>query len=136
VRTIGRFVGIIQTPNDVYFDRDETWDWSTKITGNYVFPYQVDFSATYQVYNGFKGQRTNLFRTIGSAGNITLRMEPFGAEIGPARDSLNLRIARNFAMSKGSKIRASVEILNATNAANPWEHQLRVRSDLRSVGHD
>jgi hypothetical protein len=114
-------VGIIQTPNDLYFDRDKTWDWSTKITGNYVFPYQVDFSATYQVYNGFKGQRTNLFRTIGSAGNITLRMEPFGSQIGPARDSLNLRIARNFATSKTTKVRASVEILNATNAANPWD---------------
>src|SRR5204862_3268787 len=61
-------VGIIQTPNDQYFDRDKTWDWSTKVNANYVLPYQVNVSASYQVYNGFKGQRTNLFRTIGSAG--------------------------------------------------------------------
>lgn len=114
-------VGIIQTPNDQYFDRDTTWDWSVKLNANYMFPYKFDFSGTYQIYNGFKGQRTNLFRTIGSAGNITLRLAPFGAQEGPARDLLNLRVARNFAVSKQSKIRASVEILNALNSANPWD---------------
>ncbi len=114
-------VGIIQTPNDEYFDRDTTWDWSLKINGNYLLPWKIDLSGTYQIYNGVKGQRTNLFRTVGSAGNITLRMEPFGAQIGAARDLLNLRAAKTMALSKGSKLRASVEILNALNAANPWD---------------
>jgi len=114
-------VGIIQTPNDEYFDRDLTWDWSAKITGNYMLPWKFDLSGTYQVYNGVKGQRTNLFRTVGSAGNITLRLEPYGAQEGPARDSLNLRASRNFALQHNAKIRASVEILNALNSANPWD---------------
>ena len=114
-------VGIIQTPNDQYFDRDLTWDWSAKVTGNYMLPWKFDFSGTYQIYNGVKGQRTNLFRTVGSAGNITLRLEPYGAQEGPTRDSLNLRASRNFAMQRNTKIRASVEILNALNSANPWD---------------
>lgn len=114
-------VGIIQTPNDEYFDRDTTWDWSAKITGNYLLPWKFDLSGTYQIYNGVKGLRTNLFRTIGSAGNITLRLEPYGSQQGPARDLLNFRVARNFALNKGSKIRASVEVLNALNSANPWD---------------
>lgn len=113
-------VGIIQTPNDEYFNRDMTWDWNAKITGNYRLPLQFDASATFQVYNGFKGQRTNLFRTIGSAGNITLRLEPFGTQQGPVRDLLNLRFTRNFAMTAG-QLRASVEVLNALNVANPWD---------------
>src|SRR5262249_13189001 len=83
--------------------------------------YHFDLSGTYQVYNGVKGARTNLFRTIGSAGNITLRMEQFGDHIGAARDLLNLRIARNFGLPSGSRLRASVEILTALNAANPWD---------------
>jgi len=35
-------VGIIQTPNDQYFDRDTTWDWSLKINGNYLLPWKID----------------------------------------------------------------------------------------------
>jgi len=114
-------VGIIQTPNDLYYDMDLTWDWNAKITGNYLLPWKLDLSGTYQIYNGFKGQRTNLFRSVGSAGNITLRMEEFGAQIGAARDLLNLRVARNMSLSRSTKLRASVEILNALNAANPWD---------------
>ena len=48
-------------------------------------------------------------------------MEPFGAQIGAARALLNLRAAKTMSLSKGSKLRASVEILNALNAANPWD---------------
>jgi hypothetical protein len=113
-------VGIIQTPNDEYFDRDTTWDWNAKITGNYQLPLRIDLSGTYQLYNGVKGQRTNLFRTVASAGNVTLRLEPYGTQKGPVRDLLNLRVARNFKLGIG-QIRTSVEILNALNVANPWD---------------
>jgi hypothetical protein len=113
-------VGIIQTPNDEYFDRDTTWDWNAKLTGNYQLPLRIDLSGTYQLYNGVKGQRTNLFRTVASAGNLTLRLEPYGTQHGPVRDLLNLRVARNFKLGIG-QIRTSVEILNALNVANPWD---------------
>jgi hypothetical protein len=113
-------VGIIQTPNDQYFDRDTTWDWNAKLTANYRLPLQFDMSGSYTVYNGVKGQRTNLFRTIGAAGNITLRLEPYGAQQGPVRDLLNLKVARNFGLKLG-QIRTSVELLNALNVANPWD---------------
>jgi hypothetical protein len=112
---------VVTTPNDEYFAKDTTWDWQFKMTGSYELPYKVSLAGTYQVYNGIKGQRTNLFRSVASSGNITVRLEPYGFRSGPARDLLNLRIARDFVMARATRLRASVEVLNALNAANPWD---------------
>jgi hypothetical protein len=91
-----------------------------KLSGNYELPYQVSASASYTLYNGIKGARTFLFTGIPSANTVTLRLEPYGAYQGPVRDQLNLRFARNFQIGVARRLRASIEVLNATNAVSPW----------------
>jgi hypothetical protein len=113
--------GIITTPNQDYFPKDNTWEWGVKLTGHYRMPLQIETSATFQVYNGLKGARTFTFTGIPSQSTVTLRLEPYGTYSGPARDLLNLKFARTFAVSRTGRLRAGVEILNALNGASPWD---------------
>jgi outer membrane receptor protein involved in Fe transport len=111
---------IVTNPNQDYFPLDDTWNWQGKVTGNYDLPW-VSVSGSYQIYSPIKGQRTNLFRAIPSSGTVTLRMEPYGdTTSGASRGLLNLRIAKEFSRTVSSRLRLSLEILNAFNAASPW----------------
>jgi outer membrane receptor protein involved in Fe transport len=109
-----------QSPNDDYFNLDNTWTWQGRLTGSYELPWQISFSGTSQIYSGIKGQRTNLFRNIPSAGTVTLRMEPFGTTTGPMRALVNLRVARDLSGPWPGRLRFSVDVLNALNGAAPW----------------
>ena len=51
---------------------------------------------------------------------MTLRLEPFGARQGPARHSLNLRVAHNFELVRRHTLRAEVDVLNALNTNVAW----------------
>jgi hypothetical protein len=110
----------IQTnPNQLLFPVDTTWVWQGRLTGNYRLPWQFDVSATYNLYNGLYGQRTETY-VLPNAGSITIPVERYGAEEGPIRALMNLRFARNFRTERWGLFRPSVELLNALNSAAPW----------------
>jgi hypothetical protein len=109
----------IQTnPNQLYFPLDSTWPWQARLTGNYQLPWRFDVSATMNIYNGLRGQRTETY-VLPNAGSITIPVESYGSTEGPIRDLLNLRIAWSLKRERGS-LRPNFEILNATNSAAPW----------------
>lgn len=113
--------GIPASPNDEYFNLDETWDWQGRLTSNYDLPWNLSLSGMYVIFNGVQGQRTVLFRGIPSASTVTLRMEPYGTQSGPVRPLLNLRVAKAIAgVGTSGQLRLSLEILNALNSAAPW----------------
>jgi hypothetical protein len=121
-------VGIPNTPNDEYFPLDETWDWGYKISGNYRFPYKVMLSGVFDIQPGLKGQRTNVFRAADPDGGtplrqlstVTLRLEPFGTQIGPIRPTANLRLSKFLRLGKGD-IQLSLDALNAFNTNTFWD---------------
>jgi hypothetical protein len=109
----------IQTnPNQLLFPLDSTWAWQARVSGNYRLPLRFDVSATLNVYNGLRGQRTGVY-VLPNAGSITIPMEAYGATDGPRRDLLNLRLAWVLKGARGT-LRPNLEILNATNSAAPW----------------
>jgi len=110
------------SPNDDLFNVDNTWDWQSKFTGSYELPRAISVAATYQVYNGIKGQRTYIFRNIPTATQVTLRLEEYGATTAPVRSLLNLRFAKDMRMAAlgAGRLRASVELMNMTNSSAPW----------------
>ena len=120
-------VGTIQSPNDNYFPLDETWNWVYKLNGTYRLPYDVLVSGLFDLQPGIRGQRTYVFRAADPNGGpslqgqstVTLRLEPFGAEIGPIRPSLNLRVAKVVPLPRG-RLQVSVDALNALNTNAFW----------------
>jgi len=110
----------IQTnPNQLLFPTDTTWAWQARVTGNYRLPWKFDVSATYNLYNGLLGERTETY-VLPNAGSITIPVERYGAQEGPIRALMNLRFARNFRTEKHGLFRPNVELLNALNSAAPW----------------
>jgi Carboxypeptidase regulatory-like domain len=112
--------GIAATPNQDYFPKDTTWEWQAKLTGSYEFPYKVNTSASFTAYSGVQGARTFTFTGIPSASTVALRLEPYGAYAGPVRELLNVKVARDFATGGNTRLRGSVEVLNALNSVSPW----------------
>lgn len=116
-------VPIVVNPNQNYFPVDNSWIWQARLTGNYNLKWRFDISGTYQFYNGLQGQRTDTFLSknvaIPVAGTIVVPVEPFGAQTGPVRSLLNLRLAKDF-FSDSHKLRLYMEGLNLTNNASSW----------------
>jgi hypothetical protein len=110
---------VITTPNQLLFPLDTTWAWQGRLTGNYKLPWSFDISATYNLYNGIYGQRTETY-VLPNAGAVTVPVELYGSETGPIRALLNLRFARNFKSERFGMFRPNVELLNALNSAAPW----------------
>ena len=107
------------SPNELLFPLNTTWTWQGRMSGNYRLPFKFDIAGTLQIYNGLQGQRTETY-SLPNAGSVTVPVEPFGAETGPIRGLLNLRLARDFHTEKWGTLRPGVEILNTTNSAAPW----------------
>jgi hypothetical protein len=120
-------VGTIQSPNDNYYPIDETWNWVYKVNGTYRFPYDIMVSGLFDLQPGIRGQRTYVFRAADPNGGpalqgqstVTLRLDPYGSEVGPIRPSLNLRAAKVFRLPKG-RLQLSVDALNALNTNTFW----------------
>jgi hypothetical protein len=120
-------VSIPASPNDEYFPIDETWDWGYKVTGNYRLPYDVMFSGVFDIQPGVKGQRTYVFRSADPDGGtplrqlatVTLRLEPYGSQIGPVRSTANLRLSKFVNLRRG-QLQLSLDALNAFNTNTFW----------------
>ena len=111
--------GIEETPNEAYFNVNDTWSWQAKMTGSIELPYEMSLNGTAQIYNGLPGARTARFRTPN--GNVTLRMEPLGAQSSGARPVLNTRLSKNLSLGGGqSRVRLSLDLLNILNNSSPW----------------
>jgi hypothetical protein len=119
--------GVYQNPNDEFFPLDETWGWEGNVSGTYRMPYDLSVSAFLQSQAGFKGQRTNIFRTadpdggtpIRQNGNTTIRLEPYGSQSLSPFNILNLRANKDFRLSQGRRLSFDFDIFNLLNSATP-----------------
>jgi hypothetical protein len=113
-------IGIPQSPNDNLFNIDNTWEWSYRASGTAKAPLGFNASAVFSISSGTPGQRTYLFRSSPQSGTLTVPLEPFGTETGPARADLDLRAAKEFNAGKGRRFEVAVDLFNALNANAAW----------------
>jgi hypothetical protein len=118
--------GLPQSPNDLLYPIDNTWNWVYKINGSYRLPYDVLFSGVFDVQPGIRGQRTYTFTNTDGTGpkfpsvsNITVRLSNVGDYLGPTRASANLRVSKLFSMNQ-KNLRLSIDLLNAFNSNAFW----------------
>jgi hypothetical protein len=122
-----RQVGIVQSPNDEYFNLDETKNPYFKINGNYVLPWDIRTSAVWELQPGIKGQRTTVYRAADPDGGpsftqqttITVRSEPFGATRGRVRSIANFRVAKLFNV-RSARMQVQMDVFNILNSNVEW----------------
>lgn len=109
--------GVPTNPNLEFFNLDTSAPWSVRISGSYNLPWHWDVSTQLIVQNGLLGARTATYN-LPNSGSLALRVDDVVTR-GPARQNLNLRIAREVAVRR-QRYRLSAEILNATNNSSPY----------------
>jgi len=113
-------------PQDYFFALDETWGWAGNFEVSYRLPFDLLVAANMQSKKGAMGQRTVLFRTVDPDGGTpisqlstaTIRMEPYGAEVGPPLNVLNFRGSKDIRV-RGGKLGFGVDVFNALNSNAP-----------------
>jgi len=115
-----------ENPNQEYFPKDETTDWAGNISGSYLFPGDVRVAAFLISKSGQKGARTHIFRSADPDGGtplrqlstVTLRLEPWGTQRGPAITNFNLRGSKDFRFA-GMTMGIDIDAYNLFNSAAP-----------------
>ena len=121
-------VGIPSSPNDDYFPIDETWDLG--LQGDRAATASrttSSFSGVFDMQPGVSGSaRTSSAppiptagRRCGSCRTVTLRLEPYGEQVGPMRPAANLRLSKFLKLPKG-QLQLSLDALNAFNTNTFW----------------
>lgn len=103
-------------PNQTLYPIDDTWDWSGKLMGTYLAPWDVQVSALYNFLAGTPGYRTYQFRSIAQAGTLTVPLEEYGARRTDAQHVVNLRAARAVSLGAGKRLTFAAQVFNAFNS--------------------
>jgi hypothetical protein len=113
-------------PN-IFFPLDETWAYATTVSGSYRLPGDVQLSGLLQSKTGVRGQRTYTFRSVDPNGGpaikqlntVTLALEPFGAEKGPALNVLDLRASKRLSVGGSRRVEVEFDVFNILNSSAP-----------------
>ena len=102
-------------PNAEIFTGNHTWEWQTRLSGSYLFPYGVQASANFVNQSGAPWARTVSVTGGKQIPSITVRVEPIGTERIPSANLLNLRLEKGFRINTGQKIVVRGQVYNALN---------------------
>jgi hypothetical protein len=104
-----------QDPNAEIFAANNTWEWLSRVSGSYLFPYGILTSVRYEARNGLKWARTAILDGGRQIPNITVRVEELGARQLKNIHLLNLRAEKRFGMGSGRELQVRTNLYNVTN---------------------
>ncbi len=111
--------GIVESPNDLLFPVNDTWDWNWKMALNRELPWSTSVSASWVISKGIIGQRTFIFRNLPQSSTLTLPVEAFGELDTPNRGIVNIRGTKGWTIG-GKRLRLALDVLNLLNASPPY----------------
>src|SRR5262249_53622639 len=112
----GTAIGVPEfTPNAEINTADTTWEWLTRISGSYLFPYDIQVSANFQSISGDTWGRTVSVKAP-QVGTFDLRVEPIGFRNTGTANTTGLQIEKTFRVRPGHRASAGLNILNLFNA--------------------
>lgn len=109
--------GARTNPNAEINSTDSTWEWNSRISGSYQFPYGIRFGANYQIRSGRPFARTHLFTGGQTIPSIVLNAEPFGARRLSNIHIVDLRAEKTFNIGAGRRVITRLNLFNALNAS-------------------
>ena len=104
------------TPNAEINEANDTWEWVARLSGAYIFPYAITFSANMENRSGAAQARSVLFRGGRQIPTLALNVEPLGSMQLPPIRSLDLRAEKTFRLPNGHTFKPRLNVYNALNA--------------------
>lgn len=102
-------------PNAEIFATNKTWEWLGRVSGAYIFPLDIQFSANFEHRSGDPWARQVSFTGGRTIPQIRLRVEPIGARRLPNLNILNLRVEKSFRLSGAHRVALRANIYNTLN---------------------
>jgi hypothetical protein len=106
-------------PNAEVFATNKTWEWLGRMTGAYIFPYDLQVSANFEHRSGDPWARQVSFTGGQTIPQIRLRVEEIGARRLPNLNILNMRVQKSFFLRGTQKLGLQANIYNVLNVNDP-----------------
>ena len=107
--------GSAYNPNTEIFTGNDTWDWTTKISGGYTLPWGISASAIFENRSGEARARNVQFRGTTTITNIVLNVQPIGDHRDDNTNMLDVRAAKRFDLGGGRGLDVRLEMFNLLN---------------------
>ncbi len=115
--TLGLTTGAPYNPNEEINKTDTTWEWNSKVSGSYQFPYGIRVGANFQHRSGRPFARTALFSGGRTIPSLVVNVEPYGARRMPNINLLDVRAEKTLSLPTGQRVSARLNIYNIMNAS-------------------
>lgn len=120
---------LINSEGPVFFDRPHTF----KMSGTYVLPKEIEFSANFRTQTGVALTRTATFAL--NQGTVTVNVEPRGSTRLDKLTTVDARLARTFKASGRKEVEIILDGYNLANANTVWNARtLSTRISTRQGG--
>jgi Carboxypeptidase regulatory-like domain len=102
-------------PNDEINRADNTSDWQGKLSGAYIFPYDVTFGVNFDHQSGDAFARQVLLEGGVTIPDIVVNAEPVGTRRIPTLNLLTLRAEKSFRFRTAQRVAVRFDLYNALN---------------------
>ena len=103
-------------PNQEINTRDQSWEFTSRISGAYRFPYEITASANFENRSGNPQAPNFLFRGGATIPSISLNTAPLGSFRLPTTNVLDVRVQKAFAVYRAHRLTTRLNIYNVMNA--------------------
>ena len=112
-------------PNDEINRVDKTSDWQGKLSGAYLFPYDVTVGANFDHQSGDSFARQVLLEGGVTIPDIVVNAERIGTRRIPSLNLLTLRVEKSFRFRGAQRVAVKFDVFNALNVNTPTRLQPR-----------
>jgi hypothetical protein len=104
------------TPNADFNTSDTNFEWISKLTGSYRFPYGVQASALFEARSGEPWARTVLFSGGTTIPTLVMNVEPIGTRSYPNVHHLDIRAEKAFRLMSSHELAVRFNVYNVLNS--------------------
>jgi hypothetical protein len=102
-------------PNSEIFNEDNFWEYTAKVSGGYILPYDVVASANYERRQGNPQARSHQFTGGTTIRSIVLNVEPIGSLRLPSTNLVDFRFAKRIRIGSRT-LEGRFDFFNVFNA--------------------
>ena len=103
-------------PNADFNQSDDNFEWISKITGSYRFPYRIQASALLESRSGEPWARTVLFSGGTTIPTLVVNVEPIGSRFYPTVHHVDVRVEREFRLLTSHELAVRFNVYNLLNS--------------------
>src|SRR4029077_4187760 len=102
-------------PNAEIFIANRTWEWITKVSGAYTFPYGILSSLTYERRSGDPLARQILLTGGAQVPSLVANVEPIGSLRLPSPNLMDVSVKKSFKLRQRHEFRVGLDVFNVLN---------------------